>query len=202
MLNKLQDVKDPFHFLSLKLKLGLTFTFLWAVPIGYAIIYFKDPMHFLLFVSPLFLISLIFPYWFLIKPLEKIKKGAKMLSMGFLDYRIKNHSNNELGLVSKSFNHMADCIQDRTLALENNSEILKNKTKELNFAKDKFKSILAAMNDGVLYLNLQGEVVHANPGGKLLESILSSKGRRPPNIKHCRQGKIIGEECFTCLKKN
>jgi len=47
---------------------------------------------------------------YLLRPVRELNKGAAQISRGNLDHRVKVLSNDELGELSQSFNHMADSL--------------------------------------------------------------------------------------------
>ena len=57
------------------------------------------------------LIALLFTYQ-LIKPINNLTKAAKKLGGGDLSQRVEVHGNDEIAILGKTFNHMADSLQE------------------------------------------------------------------------------------------
>jgi signal transduction histidine kinase/DNA-binding NarL/FixJ family response regulator len=73
-------------------------------------------------------------------PLKQLTHAAIQLSQGNLNTRIANLSENELGLLAQTFNHMAEQVQASVRTLENTNEELEKRvaerTAELQTAKE------------------------------------------------------------------
>jgi signal transduction histidine kinase len=59
---------------------------------------------------------------FIIKPVNKLIKSTREISEGNFSARVKVDTQDEIGLLAKNFNNMADVIEDKIQALENVSE--------------------------------------------------------------------------------
>ena len=92
----------------------------------------------------------------LTRPIVALTKQAKDLAEGNLESAISVHSNDEIGQLTESFNHMA-----REL-----NKMLMNISSETN----KRGAILQNMTDGVLAYDASGALIHANTAsGELLQ---------------------------------
>lgn len=82
-------------------------------------------------------------------PIERITKGAKLLSLGELDTKLSVSSNDEIGTLTETFNDMADAL-NRTLA-------------KVEGERKKLDTLFLYMTDGVVAFSALGELIHYNP---------------------------------------
>lgn len=90
------------------------------------------------------------------QPLRKLKQAADTIRQGDYSTRVTLRSSDEIGELSRTFNHMAE---------ELNSTIL-----DLQHEKEHLASILRSMTDAVITFDAAGQVLLANPHG---ESVMS-----------------------------
>ena len=88
------------------------------------------------------------------EPIVALTRHAKEMSHGNLNKELKVHSQDEIGQLSASFNHMAKGLNAMvsTLALE----------------KSKHEAVLHNMADGVLAYDAMGNITHANTAAGIL----------------------------------
>jgi len=96
-------------------------------------------------------------------PIENITKGAKKLSMGELECELQVQSNDEIGILTGTFNDMAAAL-NATLA-------------KVEGERNKLDTMFLYMTDGVAAFSHNGELIHYNPAA--LEMI----GFNPDNSK-------------------
>lgn len=104
-----------------------------------------------------FLLSTFFAFFLSSKiqqPLLQLKKAADSISQGNYRTRVKIRSNDEIGELSNTFNHM--------------TEQLEKLIHDLNHEKEHLSSILRSMGDAVITFDAEGRVILANPLGQLL----------------------------------
>lgn len=82
-------------------------------------------------------------------PIENIRTRAQMVAAGDFSHRLDIQSNDEIGELTATFNHMADRLHD---TLE-----------EIQGERDKLGTIFLHMTDGVTAFNAEGKLVHMNP---------------------------------------
>lgn len=80
---------------------------------------------------------------------ERLTLGARAIEQGDFSSRIEPGYNDELGALARSFNAMADRVQDSIGRLEEGKQTL--------------DAILDNLGEGVLATNLEGKVMFANP---------------------------------------
>ena len=73
------------------------------------------------------LLTTLFTSW-MTRPLRSISRGARRLSDGRLDSRVRVQSNDELGELAREFNRMADALEEKVHALQDAAERQKDFT--------------------------------------------------------------------------
>lgn len=87
-------------------------------------------------------------------PIENIRTRAQMVAAGDFSHRLDIQSNDEIGELTATFNHMADRLHD---TLE-----------EIQGERDKLGTIFLHMTDGVTAFNAEGKLIHMNPTAETL----------------------------------
>ena len=107
------------------------------------------------------------------KPIKQLQAGAKKIGGGELNDRLKVQSQDEIGKLTVSFNEMAENLQKTTTSrdeLEREvcerqkaEEALHCRTKELYKEKERFKTTLLSVGDGIISTDKNGKVLIMNP---------------------------------------
>lgn len=84
---------------------------------------------------------------FIIKPLESINEVAKDFSNGHFEKRVNIKNNDEIGDLAKTFNDMADSIEE---AENNRREFISNISHELRSPITSIKGFITAILDGII----------------------------------------------------
>lgn len=82
-------------------------------------------------------------------PIKILTVKAKEMAEGYLDHKIEVKSNDEIGQLTGSFNHMAEELSQMILALSSE--------------KNKLETVMTHMADGILAFDRKGMLIHANP---------------------------------------
>ena len=85
-------------------------------------------------------------------PIKNLAQKARLIADGDFEQRIEEKSEDEIGELTKDFNHMA-------------SE-LKETLSEIGNAKSKVEAILMHMTDGVMAFDQNGNISHINPAAQ------------------------------------
>jgi len=104
-----------------------------------------------------FLLSTFFAFFLSTKitqPLLHMKKAADLIAQGEYRTRVRIRSNDEIGDLANTFNHMA--VELDTMI------------HDLNHEKDHLSSVLRSMADAVVTFDADGQIILANPPGQLL----------------------------------
>ena len=98
------------------------------------------------------LISVLFSFLLsktLVDPIEKVTEGAERLAGGDFGNKLPVESPDEIGILTGTFNHMADVLQDSLNAVENE--------------RNKLDTLFLHMTDGVVAFDHDGTLIHCNP---------------------------------------
>ncbi|MHB1843657.1 MAG: sensor histidine kinase [Deltaproteobacteria bacterium] len=99
-------------------------------------------------------------------PISRITEAAKALGEGKLSARVGRVRQRELGLLARTFDHMADALQERT------SEVQRLSAESLRRQEDRSRAILDALSSSVVLLDGADRPVEWNPAAeRLLEAI-------------------------------
>ncbi|MGI6336174.1 MAG: ATP-binding protein [Eubacteriales bacterium] len=90
-------------------------------------------------------------------PLENVTKGAARLASGKFDRMLEVQSADEIGELTRTFNHMAKTLQE-TLA-------------DVEGERNKLGTLFLHMTDGVAAFDKNGAIVHMNPAAEVLLGI-------------------------------
>lgn len=95
-------------------------------------------------------------------PIKNLAQKARLIADGDFEQRIEAKSEDEIGELTKDFNHMA---------VE-----LKETLNEIGNEKSKIEAILMHMTDGVMAFDQNGSIIHINPAAqKILKSDFNGK---------------------------
>lgn len=86
------------------------------------------------------------------RPLRQLKKAADLITQGEYRTRVPVPSRDEIGELAKTFNHMAERLDDTI--------------KALNMEKEHLASVLRSMTDAVITFDAAGIVILTNPQGE------------------------------------
>ena len=90
-------------------------------------------------------------------PIKEVTSKAEKMAEGDFDHRLEVKSTDEIGQLTQMFNYL--------------TQKLKQTLGEIADEKGKMESILSYMTDGVIAVNVNGEVIHANPAAVRLLGI-------------------------------
>ena len=98
----------------------------------------------------------------LITPIRALTVGTKRVAAGDFANRVTVDSRDEIGDLTRNFNHMAKVLQDTISEAENE--------------RNKLSTLFLHMTDGVVAFNTSGTVIHYNPAAtQMLAQNLSSQ---------------------------
>lgn len=115
----------------------------------------------------------------IVAPIQKLTIGAKKIGSGDFDHSIKLKNKDELQELATAFNSMGLSIKELVRDLSD-----KNIT--LNIEQAKLNSILRSVSDGVIALNVRGEIISINPpAAKLVDKLPDElQGKKLDEIFH------------------
>lgn len=127
-----------------------------------------------------------------IRPIERLKEGAKIIGKGDFEHRIRLKTGDEIEELSDGFNQMADNLKHFHSAIEESKAVLeikvksrtreleeltlkleekvKERTKEAVEERDKVLAIINNLTDGLMVFDKKGVIISINP---LVEKIFN-----------------------------
>ncbi len=111
--------------------------------------------YFLISLIISMLLAIPFSYFlagYIVGPIKELTKASKSIAGGDFNNKIKINSKDEIGELVLSFNQMGKDLDQRI--------------KEINNTNRKINSILTSIQDGILALDLDGNVISVNDGVK------------------------------------
>ncbi|HEX2980766.1 MAG TPA: HAMP domain-containing protein, partial [Anaerolineaceae bacterium] len=94
------------------------------------------------------------------RPVLALQQGVERISNGELDFRLPARSSDELGVLEREFNRMAQRLADKELQLASYANELEEKvlerTEELRASEAEMRALIAAMTDVILVFDSEG----------------------------------------------
>jgi signal transduction histidine kinase len=137
-------------------------------------------------------VILLFPMRFLARPLVELREAARRLEGGDLAVRVAADTEDEIGDLSRSFNHMADAVETRTRRLE-------DAARELASQRDRLDAVIASMRDGLVVLDPDGTPVLSNASAKPLLDLVAANDPRITSHYGCDDPGPEPRSCASCL---
>lgn len=100
------------------------------------------------------------------EPITDVTVKAAKMAKGDFDQVVEVKSDDEIGQLANMFNYLTEKLKD-TLS-------------EISSEKSKMETILNYMADGLIAVNLQGEVIHANPSARRMLNLSRDELIREP----------------------
>ena len=141
---------------------------------------------------------LFFPMRFLVRPLSRMQTAARRIAAGDFSARVEIASTDEVGDLASSFNVMAGAVQERTLRLEKTAEDLSKRGHELSVEKDRLRTVVQSMKDGLVLLDESGKIEIANEAAAPVVAYLSGQVEKIAP-RRCPSGRSRTLECDACL---
>ena len=85
----------------------------------------------------------------MVTPIQRLTEGVMRVARGDFSRRIEVASQDEIGVLTDTFNDMAGQLQDTLRQVENE--------------RNKLDTLFLHMTDGVVAFSIQGQVIHSNP---------------------------------------
>ena len=134
---------------------------------------------------------LYFPLRFLARPLAELKTAAQRIEGGDLATRVEVRSSDEIGELAGSFNSMAAALEQRAIDL-------RTKQAELRSEHGRLQAVVAAMGEGLIVVDHNGEVLIANRAAQQFLDRVQVRSSEPHNLCRLRDGSPEGG-CAACL---
>lgn len=90
----------------------------------------------------------------MVGPIEKLTAGAERVAAGNFDSELPIESDDEIGILTGTFNEMAGVLQSTLAAMENE--------------RNKLDTLFLHMTDGVVAFDNSGDLIHCNPAASAM----------------------------------
>jgi PAS domain S-box-containing protein len=97
-------------------------------------------------------------------PIKKLSLGAKIIGSGQFDHKIQIQSKDELQDLADTFNSMGLNIKKLVTELKTNNSSLETERTKLN-------NIISSVTDGIIAMNVDGEILSINPPAAMLANL-------------------------------
>ena len=99
------------------------------------------------------------------RPIDEVRKGARIISTGNLDYRIGGREQDELGELARDFDRMAEDLKSVTASRDELDREVRERMKAieaLRLSETRFRNLVESSLAGIFRTNLQGAVLFVN----------------------------------------
>ena len=141
---------------------------------------------------------LFFPMRFLVKPLSDLREAARRIRAGDYSVRVTADSEDEVGDLARSFNHMAEAVEQKTTRLEGAAAELRAGQRELRAQHERLDTVIRTLRDALVVVDADGSPVLGNAAAKPLMDMLASGDERLTSHYVCRQ-QDGARACTACL---
>jgi PAS domain S-box-containing protein len=109
------------------------------------------------------------------RPVQQLAAGAVAIAQGDLNQRIEPVTDDEIGRLAASFNHMAAQLARQRRALESANADLRRGLEELADVKGYTDNILASLTNGIVTVDLEGRVVTLNAAAEMMTGFFAGE---------------------------
>ena len=151
---------------------------------------------------------LLFPMRFLVRPIRQLHDAAIHIREGDFSARVPIDSTDEIGELSRSFNLMAEAVEERALKLRSAAHSLEERKNELRMERDRLNAVIHSMRDALIVLDSDGEPEVWNAAAEPLVAVIRNGGAELNAHRSCLQAQERGESanggraahpCLGCL---
>jgi nitrogen fixation/metabolism regulation signal transduction histidine kinase len=119
-------------------------------------------------------------------PIHALAEGTREVSMGNFEYQVPEQSQDELGILVRSFNTMTTQLRDSRSQIDQFTKNLQQAVQELERRRQLMETVLENIPTGVVSLDAAGAILRAN---KSVTRIFERGSRDPSSL-----GELLGEE--------
>ena len=130
---------------------------------------------------------LMFPMRFLARPIRQLRDAARQIREGDFSARVPVESTDEIGELSRSFNLMAEAVEERAEKLGLAARSLEQRKNELRRERDRLNAVILSMRDGLIVLDADGEPEVWNAAAGPLRAIVQNGGLELRSHRKCHQ---------------
>ena len=108
-------------------------------------------------------------------PIQALAEGTREISLGNLDYQVPEQTQDELGVLVRSFNSMTTQLRDNRAQIDEFTRNLQQAVQELERRRQLMETVLENIPAGVIYLDADGSLQRTNAAlGRMFQ--LASRG--------------------------
>jgi PAS domain S-box-containing protein len=96
-------------------------------------------------------------------PIQALAEGTREISAGNFDYQVPEQTQDELGLLIRSFNTMTTQLRDSRSQIDQFTRNLQQAVQELERRRQLIETVLENVPTGVLSLDRDGNILRSNP---------------------------------------
>ncbi|HEX9795259.1 MAG TPA: ATP-binding protein [Planctomycetota bacterium] len=140
-----------------------------------------------------------FPLRFLAKPIGELGAAARRIRDGDFSTRVPVRSTDEIGELQRSFNHMAEALEERAARLGQAHQTLRERRMEAQAERDRLDTVIHSLRDGLLVLDGNGKLMLCNRGAEPLAGLLADRGLDVASHNLCHEQNAGSAGCRDCL---
>jgi len=208
-------MKDPAASIPIKVKLPLGFVILFLCVMGVGGVFVinsgntplnqelllrlrSEVITLIIFICLPMITALFLVVQYIIRPLSELQKMALRIKEGDFSARNTIQTEDEIGILARTSNLMAEAIEDRTMKLEQAANNLKQSEQDLRMQHNLLNTVINTMTDGLILMNFQGQTKLSNKAAEPLLKVIN-KANGHLHIKKCDYHKEEGDECISCI---
>ncbi|MDP6037445.1 MAG: HAMP domain-containing protein, partial [Candidatus Latescibacteria bacterium] len=144
------------------------------------------------------LIVLFIVIQYIVRPLGELQRMAYRIKEGDFSARNTIDTEDEIGMLAKISNVMAEAVEDRTKNLEQTADDLQKREQELRVQHRLLNTVIHSMSDGLILMNFQGQVMLSNKAAEpLLDILHQTEGHI--DIQKCESHSENNDQCISCM---
>jgi len=128
-------------------------------------------------------------------PVQALAAGTQRIARGDLDVRLEDQSDDELGLLVRSFNSMAGDLQEMQASLTRANDKLAAQNRELEARGEYMQAVLDNITAGVISLDPKGRISTVNKAAEYILGIEAQRivGAAPNDLVRSEYAQMISE---------
>lgn len=126
-------------------------------------------------------------------PIQALAEGTREVSAGNFDYQVPEQTQDELGLLVRSFNSMTTQLRDSRVQIDEFTRNLQQAVQELERRRQLMETVLENIPAGVIYMDASGAIQRTN---KALERMFQCSSERVNSLEE-----LVGVEPHRILQQ-
>jgi two-component system, NtrC family, nitrogen regulation sensor histidine kinase NtrY len=126
-------------------------------------------------------------------PIQALAEGTREISAGNFDYQVPEQSQDELGVLVRSFNSMTTQLRDNRSQIDEFTRNLQQAVQELERRRQLMETVLENIPTGVVYMDASGGAQRVNTA---LENMFGVSSKEMPSLQE-----LVGAETYRRLQQ-